>query len=392
MAATKVILFALQMMTVQAQSPNTLYRKQAVCNLRDRINNDCFTLERETTKIGCAAECSAKSACRQFVFSSQDSSCYHQSACSYAPSCSDFDAGLTLYTSEAQASTRLRQVTTPQQETVKSDQTTLAEQVCENGGTFIGSVCNCSGTGGKVGQYCESNAKSCSDLLGFGYTNGDHLVMLHPNGDGSNTFETYCTLDLPSRSARLHLARSSGSYDTSYSFNTYKYGFYLGEKDFWLGLDKMIALTSTPQTLVFKVYYNSSELQGYVYIGYKNVTFYIDSAGAYRANQPSLAYYKGLDIKPTPVNYLELLPNSQVIDFFNSPYFLSSGPGGPTNCGNIAKRGWWYTTCGITNPMGWSYKALPGSTTSSHLLLPGVNITRVKEAFDYFSLVIVEQQ
>ncbi|GFN90109.1 hypothetical protein PoB_001661500 [Plakobranchus ocellatus] len=332
MAAAKVVLLALQFITVQGLQKTT-YIKKDVCNLRDRINNNCFILQTEETKIGCAFACRAKPACEEFVFSSEDSSCYHQSPCSYAPSCSAFDADLIFFTSEGQTITnQLEETTAPQgtttvlSETTEPDQTTSAAQVCQNGGMFTGSVCDCSGTGGKVGQYCESDATSCSDLVGFGYTNGEYRVKLDINGDGSDVFQAYCVLQ--TSEVQLHLVRSSGLHFTGYPLGNFIIAFHFGPKDFWLGLDRMIALTSTARTLKFRVIYNSTDCQGSASVKYTNVTFSYTSSNVYIERQPTISSSSGFSFQPRPENHTDFVPNSKVIDFSNFPSFAAPGTGG----------------------------------------------------------------
>ncbi|GFO28806.1 hypothetical protein PoB_005531100 [Plakobranchus ocellatus] len=118
MAAMKVVLMTIQLITVQSIILIT-YRKQALCNLRDRVNNNCFTLETGKTKLDCALQCHSKPACKDFVFSSQDLSCYLNSSCIFTPSCSIFDSDLTFYTSELQAANTPLQATAPTTETTR---------------------------------------------------------------------------------------------------------------------------------------------------------------------------------------------------------------------------------------------------------------------------------
>ncbi|GFO46944.1 hypothetical protein PoB_007344900, partial [Plakobranchus ocellatus] len=271
--------------------------------------------------------------------------------------------------------------------TTESTQTTSIAQVCQNGGTSSGSVCDCSGTGGKVGQYCEAIPRSCSDLLDAGYADGDHRVQLDPQGDNSITFYTYCVLF--NNSAHNHVARCSGSYELNLVLSTYILGFHYGPRNFWLGLDNMILLTLKPKNLKFTINYSSSNLTGVASIEYKNVSFVQTLSGYYTAIAFSETPSRTYDIHPTPIDVDELIPTSETIDFDDGALFSAPGTMNPNNCGNVAERGWWFTSsCGITNPLGWSYKAVPGPTRSSHVLIPGVNMDRVKDAIDYISLSI----
>ncbi|GFO27070.1 superoxide dismutase 1, soluble [latimeria chalumnae] [Plakobranchus ocellatus] len=426
----KVLLVTIQLITVQGII-TTSYRRHAVCNLRDRINKACYTLDTAKTKLECASQCNSKPACMEFVFSLQDSSCYHHSSCSYTPSCSIFDSDLTLYilgartmatsppattpppetttappqttaalqeTSAApqetiaplsKTSEALRETTNTQIKTTDSAFTVTVGDQCQNGGVSTGSECDCSGTGGKVGTFCEMNATACSDLQVYGYPDGNYLVTLDPNGDGSYTFDTYCSVQ--GASSYVELVRSSENYDTSMPFSIYQSGYKLGPNDFWIGLDPMVALTPSPRDLVFTIFYNSSEVQGNAWVKYKNVIFSKTNSGEYKVRQINVDFRFGYDFKPKNIDFSGMLPDPEVIEIYMSPIFVRfSEEGSPDTCADQLGRGWWYTNCGKTNPMGYNYKAYPGPTTQYHIRIPGVDMTKAmaSDAFDYISLTL----
>ncbi|GFO28807.1 hypothetical protein PoB_005531200 [Plakobranchus ocellatus] len=272
--------------------------------------------------------------------------------------------------------------------TVQWTRTPISNGDCQNGGIPVDFFsCDCSTTGGWVGYHCESRPESCKDLLFYEYPDGDYFVTLYPNG--GNSFDAYCSVQ--GFQALINLVRSSGNYNTSYPLSTYQSGFHLGFKDFWIGLDTMTALTQfSPNSLTFTVHYSSSEFQGKAWVEYFGVTFSSTSSDVYTARQDFAFSTSGHDIQPFGTSTAGLIPDPEVIDCAKSPNFAAPGLGGASNCGNVGNRGWWYTTCGTTNPMGWNYKILPGATTSEHVLIPGVDMTqaRVREAFDYFTVTV----
>ena len=99
MAVWRILLLVIQLIGVYGINYFT-YKKQSLCNLRDRINNNCYVYRLKGSAMECALNCAANPACSKFIFSKDDNTCYIPSRCSFTPTCSLFDPDLMLYTSD----------------------------------------------------------------------------------------------------------------------------------------------------------------------------------------------------------------------------------------------------------------------------------------------------
>ncbi|KAK3801601.1 hypothetical protein RRG08_013280, partial [Elysia crispata] len=99
MAVWRILLLVIQLIGVFGINYFT-YKKQSLCNLRDRINNNCYVYRLKGSAIECALNCAANPACSKFIFSKDDNTCYIPSGCSFTPVCSLFDPDFMLYTSD----------------------------------------------------------------------------------------------------------------------------------------------------------------------------------------------------------------------------------------------------------------------------------------------------
>ena len=450
MAVAIVVLLVLELLGVRSLD-FTKYSQRSMCNLRDRINNGCFVPVSGRSRAECAADCSTKPTCSQFLFSTQDNTCYIQSSCGFAPACSVFDPHLVFYTSEIDTVTTEEPAvttsgpvvttsgpvvttsgpvvttsgpvvttsgpvvtTTEPAVTTSEPAVTTTEPVvmtswnkvttqepnvettqnpCQNGGVFSGGVCQCSQSRGFVGTYCERNPTSCLELQQYGYLDDVYSVILDILGDGSKLVSSYCSIK--AGSVERDLIRSSGNFDTNYNFETYKNGFNLGPKDFFTGLEDMYSLLQNGAVVIATVHYNSSSFYGRAW--FREVK---------KANKKSPLKYSlirydhissesGTELYPASASTDGLVPDDEVLARIGA-YFSTADNDQDNNfidnCAQLVSRGWWYeaTICDGLNPLGFNYEALPGPTTSKHFYIPGLDVEKIKSAFDYFSVSFVE--
>ena len=113
MAVWRILLLVIQLIGVYGINYFT-YKKQSLCNLRDRINNNCYVYRLKGSALECALNCAANPACSKFIFSKDADNCYIPSGCSFTPACSVFDPDLMLYTSDLDTVTEQAPIETTQ--------------------------------------------------------------------------------------------------------------------------------------------------------------------------------------------------------------------------------------------------------------------------------------
>ena len=397
MAVAIVVLLVLELLGVRSLD-YTKYSQRSMCNLRDRINNGCFVPVSGRSRAECAADCSTKPTCSQFLFSTQDNTCYIQSSCGFAPACSVFDPHLVFYTSEMDTVTTEEPAvsTTENEVTTQEPNVETTQNPCQNGGVFSGGVCQCSQSRGFVGTYCERNPTSCLELQQYGYLDDVYSVILDILGDGSKLVSSYCSIK--GGSVERDLIRSSGNFDTNYNFETYKNGFNLGPKDFFTGLEDMYSLLQSSTVVIATVHYNSSSFYGRAWIIYEQMQLSKPSALRYTFKQLGIRTpSSGIELYPASTSTDGLLPEEDdLIGTFHGATFSTTDNDVDDdpfdNCAQDVSRGWWFEfhSCNHQNPLGFNYDALPGPATAQHFYIPGLHVDKIKSAFDYFSLSFVE--
>ena len=398
------------------------YKIQSLCNLRDRINNNCYVYRLKGSAIACASNCAANPACSKFIFSKDDNTCYISSGCSFTPTCSLFDPDLVLFASDFETVTEHATIETTQNliETTQNHIETTQNFIetsqnfiettqnfiettqnppenggtthdsnamqCENGGVFSNGACQCDQSAGMVGSFCERNPTSCSELVSSGYPDGEYTVALDVIGDGSKLVQTQCTIG--SGLVGRDLLRNSGNFDVIYDFDGYETGYFLGPNDFFIGLENMLPLLGSGMEVTFVIYYNSSSFHGPAWIKFTNLRLRKAGSSNYEFSQSMGSESRGNAIQPGTSNS-GLAPNAEILEtFFDSTFSVS------VSCASGTNRGWWYNdffgTCNGLNPLGLNYKTLPGATTKRHFQVPGASDANIKEAFDYFRVFYEE--
>ncbi|RUS82455.1 hypothetical protein EGW08_009801 [Elysia chlorotica] len=325
-----------------------------------------------------------------------------------------YEKGLVETTSEAPATTQIyEQTTAPQMvqttQTSPIVQTTEAPPVaqttetilvtpeCQNNGVpdNVSGTCDCTMTGGYIGDRCERAAKSCVGLYNYNYASGTHPLNVDLFGDGSVFFRTTCHLrNWFSTQISFDIMRSSGSFDASLSYQEYVSGFRFGPDDYWIGLENLHKYTSRGKSYKVRltVNFNSSNAVGELAIGHNNFIVASSSEGYSYTLDSGLYRGSTLSVKGSPQGYgLDDVLLSQANVPFSAPD-EDHDQSDSRHCAQEAQAGWWFGNCSpfVANPFGLSYRTMPGSATDQHFHVSGLDMSQpnVQEAvqFVYVSL------
>ena len=190
-----------------------------------------------------------------------------------------------------------------------------SQNPCENGGILAGPTCSCSNTNGIVGDTCEKLPRSCLELQSSGYSNGEYPITLDILGDGTRLVQCVCIIR--DASVELELVRSSGNFNTNYSYAAYKTGYYLGPKDFFISLEDMICIMALASDVTVTIHYNSSTFQGRAWVSYPDMQFGSYGNTIYWFNQPIRPTASVVsDLQPAETSVSGLAPDPEIIDTF----------------------------------------------------------------------------
>ncbi|KAK3719376.1 hypothetical protein RRG08_029532 [Elysia crispata] len=327
------------------------------------MDSSCYSTGLKVrSKLECLSSCSKNTSCENALFVSSSSTCYQNYRCEVDSTCVTFDPSLYSYQREGGSNGASQTTSVP----------------CLNGGQFDqqSGVCDCSNTAGYAGDHCEQFLRSCQDLASSGAAPGVYPVTVDLFGDGTCIFQTHCVLR--SWSTSFTILRSSGRVDMGLSWSEYVNGFRFSDEDYWIGLENLHRYTSSggSHRARFGVSFNSSAVSGEILESSSNFVVGPASSGyAYSINSQS-SRATNIAMDGASVYFQNILHGQSGTPF--STVDIDHDQSGAKHCAQLAGAGWWFGACNppTTNPLGWSYSALPGTTTDSHIKLPGLDMAR----------------
>ncbi|GFN82616.1 tenascin-r [Plakobranchus ocellatus] len=350
------------------------------------IDHSCYTATTPARSvIDCLARCSRDEPCRSALFIPSNFTCFQNTMCVLGnQECAPTDASYMQY----QRDDIVAEMTTE-----SASQTTDSEY-CQNGGELntVTGLCNCSPTGGYVGTYCETQATSCLQLRNADYVAGLYSINIDLYGDGSEFVKTQCNLN--SWSTSINIMKSSGIYHMAFPWTEYVNSFWLGENDYWIGLENLHRYTSDGNNYRVRVMvsFNSSKVVGEIA---ESSDQFVVSAGSngYSYSVGDLPLFSSTVMKSGVYLsiYLDNLLSRHAGKSF-STHDNDMDQSALKHCAQLAGAGWWFGDCDplISNPFGLSYTSHPGPVSDEHILLPGINLNDadLAEAFEYINMSI----
>ena len=348
------------------------FSRQPFCE----IDNSCLRqLATVRSRVECLTLCSQNPSCESVLYVTSTNTCYENTGCDLDPACLNFDPNLCSY----------RKVNSGGEE-----QTTSAP--CLYGGQLNSQTgnCNCSNTGGYGGDRCQYQITTCQALADANVNTGFHMIAMDLFGDGSTIIQTHC--EIFNSLHTFTVMRSSGTVGKGLSWTDYRDGFWISEEDYWIGLENLHRFTGDGNNhrLRVSVAFNSSLILGS--IKESSHSFVVGSASTGYAYSISSQYnmFSSVYIAGKKVE-LDNFLYSQSEKPFSTADNDQDGDG-QRNCAELAGAGWWFGSCDpfTANPLGWSYAALPGTTTDSHIRFPGVDMSHpdLAHAFERVYLTI----
>ncbi|KAK6960837.1 BgMFReM [Biomphalaria glabrata] len=212
---------------------------------------------------------------------------------------------------------------------------------CKNGATMSSNgTCQC--VDGYVGTYCQRLMEDCFD----GYLNGgyrtDQKYWIKPLL-ASSAFKVYCQMSQGTGLTMIQL-RTNANIDFNKTWQNYKVGFEVTEKDFWLGNDYIHWLTtSNSQILLVQLSSGKTRIYQYYYNGFKM---------ANEAAKYAVTFENGWsnNVTDSKKNMTACWPGTSI----NFSTWDQDNDGNYLNCAQIYGAGFWFTSdsCTLCNPNG----------------------------------------
>ena len=355
---------------VAGSTSQAVFTRRPVCDL----NRSCFNqYATARSKLECISLCLKNTRCENIFYVASSNTCYDITGCDVDATCVTFHPGVFSYQREDGS-----QIT------------------CLHGGQLDSNTgkCDCTNTAGYAGDHCDLLVQTCSDLAKDPNKIGDFPIMMDLFGDGSTLVQTHCVLTSFARS--FTFMRSSGTVGKSLSWEDYVNGFRFSDEDYWIGLEHLHRYTSRATNVRARlgVTFNSSVAQGEILESTNDFTVGPASAGYAYTIDTNFKIKRGLFL--SGVHQYTAFDNF-LLSHVGKPFSTADNDqdgDGQRNCAELAGAGWWFGSCDpfTANPLGWSYTALPGPTTDSHIRLPGVDMSRsdLAKGFQHVFMAIDE--
>ncbi|XP_046330988.2 angiopoietin-2-like [Haliotis rufescens] len=219
---------------------------------------------------------------------------------------------------------------------------------CQNGGVWSDTTktsCDC--TGSFAGTYCERYWDDCSEGFKMGITAGGvHTIQPRPF---ATPFQVYCDMRF---GGRTYVQKQSLGIDFYRTWQEYRDGFGTPGGDFWLGLEKMKAISDkTPGRLIINMLYKKGQpTWGQIICHSFKLT---DELDGFRLNFSHTAASKN------PIN--DVITDLRGARFSTKDRDHDEDPAG--SCSQKHHSGWWFRSCTLCNPNG-QLKPIPNIATN----------------------------
>ncbi|XP_071118485.1 fibrinogen C domain-containing protein 1-like [Haliotis cracherodii] len=219
---------------------------------------------------------------------------------------------------------------------------------CQNGGVWSDTTktsCDC--TGSFAGTYCERYWDDCSEGFKMGIrTDGVYTIQPRPF---ATPFQVYCDMTF---GGRTYVQKQSLGIDFYRTWQEYRDGFGTPGGDYWLGLEKMKAISDkTPGRLVINMLYKTGQpTWGQIICHSFKLT---DELDGFRLN-----FSRTTASKTNGIN--DVITDLRGARFSTKDRDNDEDPAG--SCSQKHHSGWWFRNCTLCNPNG-QLKPIPNIAT-----------------------------